>query len=124
MLHAGAIVPATAVGAAVRLSIFVDVALAQGPLPVAVSVRITEPVSPAPGVYVAVVNELAFVIVPAPLCVQLTALLLVADEPAVILIAPALLHAGAIVPATAVGAAVTLTITEELLVIRQDGLFI
>ena len=43
-------VPATAVGAAVIVKFFVDTALAQGPLPVAVKVKVIVPVSPAPGV--------------------------------------------------------------------------
>ncbi len=43
-------VPATAVGAAVIVSVLVDVAAAQVPFGLAVNVKVTLPVSPAPGV--------------------------------------------------------------------------
>ena len=43
-------VPDTEVGAAVIVRFFVDPILAQGPLPVAVSVTVIVPVSPNPGV--------------------------------------------------------------------------
>ena len=42
--------PATAVGAVVIVKFFVDTAVEHGLLPVAVSVRVIVPVSPAPGV--------------------------------------------------------------------------
>ncbi len=43
-------VPATAVGTAVIVSVLFDVAAAQVPFPLAVNVKVTLPVSPAPGV--------------------------------------------------------------------------
>jgi hypothetical protein len=43
-------VPATEVGAAVMVKFFVDTALAHGLFPVAVKVKVTVPVSFAPGV--------------------------------------------------------------------------
>ena len=124
MLHAVTAVPDTDVGAAVSVRVFVDTALAQGPLPVAVSVRVTTPVSPAPAVYVAAVSEVAFAIVPVPFEDHVTPLLFVADEPAVIGIAATLLHAVIAVPATGVGAVVTLTVTKDVLFIKQDGLLV
>ncbi len=43
-------VPATAVGAAVIVSVLVEVVAAQFPIPLAVKVKVILPVSPAPGV--------------------------------------------------------------------------
>ena len=105
-------VPATAVGAAVMVSVLVDTALAQVPFPLAVKVIVTLPaaISAALGVYVAVVNELAFANVPVPPDVQVMPLLLVALDPAVIFTAPALEQVVTTVPATAVGAGVIVSV--------------
>ena len=82
-------VPATAVGAAVMVSDFVDVALEQ-PEAIAVRVRVTPPaeISAALGVYVAVVNDVELAKLPVPLDDHKTLVWLVALEPAVIAMAP------------------------------------
>ena len=82
--HVVTAVPATAVGALEIFKVLVDTAFAQGALPVAVRVKVTVPVSPAPGVYVAVVSEEGLAIVPVPSDDQMIPALLVADAPAVI----------------------------------------
>ena len=104
--------PAMAVGAGVIVSVLVDTALAQLPFPLAVKVIVTLPaaISAALGVYVAVVSELAFANVPVPPDVQVMPLLLVALDPAVIFTAPALEQVVTAVPATAVGAAVMVSV--------------
>ena len=68
------VVPATAVGAVVIVSVFVSVAFPQVPFPAAVSVNVTLPavISALLGIYVAVVNEAALAKVPVPLDVQST----------------------------------------------------
>ena len=63
-------VPATAVGAAVIVNDLVETALVQEPLPVAVRVRVITPLSPLPGVYMALVSEVGLLMVPVPLDVQ------------------------------------------------------
>ena len=65
--------PAFAVGAAVIVNVFVDVALPHGEFPVAVKVRVTLPAatSAALGVYMEV-KVFPFVNVPVPLVLQLT----------------------------------------------------
>ena len=85
-------VPATAVGAAVMVSVLVDTAFAQVPFPLAVKVIVTLPaaISAALGVYVAVVSEVGFANVPVPPDVHAMPLLLVALDPAVIFTAPLL----------------------------------
>ena len=104
--------PAMAVGAGVIVSVLVDTAFAQVPFPLAVKVIVTLPaaISAALGVYVAVVNELAFANVPVPPDVQVMPLLLVALDPAVIFTAPLLEQVVTAVPATAVGAAVIVSV--------------
>ena len=68
-----------------------DVADAQVPFPAAVSIIVTLPavVSAGLGVYVAVVKEVAFEIVPVPLELQVIPDVLAALEPVVIFTAPA-----------------------------------
>ena len=61
--------PALADGARVTVSTLVETAGEQVPLPFAVSVNVTIPLSVAAGVYVGV-SVVPLVIVPAPLCVQ------------------------------------------------------
>ncbi len=101
--HVVTAVPATAVGALEIFKVLVDTAFAQGALPVAVRVKVTVPVSPAPGVYVAVVSEEGLAIVPVPSDDQMIPALLVADAPAVIFTTE-FEHVVTAVPATAVGA--------------------
>jgi len=64
--------PAFDDGAVTMVNVFVEAALPQGVLPVAVRVRVTLPaeMSAVLGVYVQVVKELAFAKVPVPLDVQ------------------------------------------------------
>ena len=107
--HVVMAVPATAVGALEIFNVLVDTAFAQGALPVAVRVKVTVPVSPAPGVYVAVVSEEGLAIVPVPLEVHITPALLVAEDP-VVMLTVELEHAVTAVPATAVAGALTVKI--------------
>ncbi len=106
-------VPAEAVGAAVMVNVFVDVAFEQLVLPVAVNVKVTLPaeISAALGVYVQVVSEVAFANKPVPLDVHVVPALFVELEPVVIFTAPLFEHVITAVPAFAVGAAFTVTVT-------------
>jgi len=63
---------------------------------------------------VAVVNEVALVKVPVPFDVQVTPLLLVALDPAVMFTAPEEEQVATAVPATAVGAAVMVIVLVEV----------
>ena len=105
-------VPATAVGAAVMVSVLVDTAFAQVPFPLAVKVIVTlsAAISAALGVYVAVVSEVGFANVPVPPDVQVMPLLLVALDPAVIFTAPILEQVITAAPAMAVGAGVIVSV--------------
>lgn len=106
-------VPATAVGAAVIVIVFVDVALVHPAFPVAVRTRVLLPaaISAALGVYVQSVKEVALANVPVPLDVdQVIPVLLVELDPAVIFTAPEFEQVVTAVPATAVGAADTVTV--------------
>ena len=105
-------VPATAVGAAVIVNDLVETALVQEPLPVAVRVRVITPLSPLPGVYMALVSEVGLLIMPVPLEVHTIPELLVAEEPVVIFTA-VLEQVDTAVPATEVGAAVTVKVLVE-----------
>ncbi len=113
--HANTFVPASAVGAAVIVSVLVDVAAAQFPFPLAVKVNVISPPSPSPGVYVAVVNEVALAIVPEPSDVQSTLLWFVAPDPVVIFTAPAFEQVGDnAVPASAVGGAIIVSVLVDV----------
>ena len=109
-------VPAEAVGAVVIVNVFVEVAFAQVPLPVAVKVIVTLPavISAALGVYVAVVKDVAFANVPVPLEVQVVPALLLALEPAVIFTAPLFEQVPTAVPAEALGAVVMVKVLVEV----------
>ena len=105
------------VGKALIVTVFVEVALAQPLLPVAVNVRVTEPavISAALGVYVQVVKEVELANVPVPLDVHVVTKVFVALDPVVMLIAPEFEQVVIAVPATAVGKAFTVTVTETVL---------
>ena len=98
------LLPAFAVGVPTIVNTFVDVALAHGELPTAVSVNVTLPavISAALGVYVGV-NVVPLVNVPVPLVPQLTLAWLVALAP-VMLTEAELVHMDWLPPATAVAA--------------------
>ena len=105
--HVVAGMPAFAVAAVFIVIVFVDVMAAQTPFPLAVNVRFLLPanISPALGVYVAKVSEVALAKVPVPsVDVQIVPLVLVALDPSVILTAPDVEQVVIFVPATAVGA--------------------
>jgi len=88
-------------GPGLIVKVVVELTDEQPALPVAVRVRMTLPavISPALGVYLAVVKDVAPVNVPVPLLVHKTPALLVALDPAVIFTAPDVEHVPIAVPA-------------------------
>src|SRR5690606_9140189 len=106
--------PADAVGGVDNVSALVDVALLHAPFPKAVSVNVTLPaaISAEDGKYVAVVSEFALAKVPVPLDDHITEAALDADAPAVMAIGFPLLQAVMLLPAAAVGPAVTVMVLE------------
>ena len=109
-------VPAIAVGVAVIVNVLVETAFPQGEFPVAVKVNVLLPavISTALGVYVQVVSEFAFVKVPDPFVVQVTAEEFVELEPAVIFTAPEFEQVITVVPAIAAAVALTLIVRSEI----------
>jgi hypothetical protein len=115
--------PALAVGPADIVNIFEEVALLQGELPVAVKVNVTllAEISAAPGVYVAVVSEVAFAKVPVPLEVHETPVLLEVDDPAVIFTAPVFEQVVIAVPAVAAAGVLMLIVLVVLTNAQPPG---
>ena len=95
----------TAVGAELIVKILVDVADAQVPFPDAINIKVTLPavVSAPLGLYLAVVREPPFVMVPVPLLDQVVPELLDALEPAVMFTAPDVEQVATAVPAFTLG---------------------
>ena len=102
------------------VSVFVEVALLHVPFPVAVRVSVILPavISAALGVYVQRVSELGFAKVPVPLDVQVTPVLFIEPDPAVIFTAPELEQVVIAVPATAVGAAVIVSAFADVVLVQ------
>jgi hypothetical protein len=73
-----ALPPAEAVGGATNVSVLFEVAFAYPPFPVAVNVKVTFPVSPIPGAYVAAPTEVALAMEPLAVVIHKAPALLVA----------------------------------------------
>jgi hypothetical protein len=108
--------PALAVGAAVIVNVFVDVAAVHEPALFAVSFIVTLPalISAALGLYVAAVNDVALVNVPVPVDDHAIDDWFVAEEPPVIFTAPELEHVARSAPAAAVGGLVKVNVFVEV----------